>query len=214
LKEIHSVSMAPTSKSLTAVEKSKDAVSVIKKRLIPVLQRLTDDTFGEATGRARASVALSIGMLRYMAARLRGLDQGRKPNDPLRKDLNNMKRVLANITKKLKKTATTTNTEHEYDSKKSEGKTKEKNRKVEVDNKISSKNLDPIRGETFNSKIQCSDTCDTKNIAPIRMKRENNDNNNNNNNINNYRKTTKNKSNNTTADGESPEPKSKKVKKK
>ena len=179
--------MAPTSKSLTAVEKSKEAVSGIKKRLIPVLQRLTDDTFGEATGRARASVALSIGMLRYMAARLRGLDQGRKPNDPLRKDLNNMKRVLANITKKLKETATTTTTEHAYDIKKSEGKTKEKNRKVEVD---------------------------TKNIAPIRMKRENNDNNNNNNNKNNYRKTTKNKSNKTTTDGESPEPKSKKMKKK
>jgi len=122
-------------------------------------------------------------MMRYMAARLRGLDQGRKPDDPLRKDLNNMKRVLANITKKLNKTATTTTTKHEHNSKKSEGKTKGKSTsKVEVENEVSSNNLDPVWEES--SKIQSSDTCDTKNIAPIRMKRENN--NDKNNNINNY----------------------------
>ena len=104
--------MAPTSKSLTALKNSKEAVSIIKEKLIPVLQRLSDDSFGEETGRAQASVALSLGMMRYMAARVRGLDQGRRSDDPLRKDLNNMKRVLAKITKqpKRKRTPTTTTT--------------------------------------------------------------------------------------------------------
>ena len=101
-----------TTKSLTSLEKSKEAVLVIKEKLLPVLQRLTDDKFGEATGRAQASVALSIGMIRYMGTRLRGLDQGRKPDDPLRKDLNNIKRVLAK-TKKSKAAAVTTKTNPE-----------------------------------------------------------------------------------------------------
>merc|ERR1711966_611975 len=107
-----------TSKSLTALKNSKEAVSIIKEKLIPVLQRLSDDSFGEETGRAQASVALSLGMMRYMAARVRGLDQGRRSDDPLRKDLNNMKRVLAKITKqpKRKRTPTTTTTKQEHNS--------------------------------------------------------------------------------------------------
>ena len=94
-----------TTKSLTSLEKSKEAVLEIREKLLPVLQQLTNDKFGAATGRAQASVALSIGMMRYMGARLRGLDQGRKPDDPLRKDLNNIKRVLAK-TKKAEAVAT------------------------------------------------------------------------------------------------------------
>lgn len=92
-----------TTKSLKSLEKSKEAVVEIKEKLLPVLQKLTDDKYGEATGRAQATVALSIGMMRYMGARLRGLDQGRKADDLLRKDLNNIKRVLA----KTKKAQTT-----------------------------------------------------------------------------------------------------------
>lgn len=88
-----------TTKSLASLEKSNEAVLIIKKKLLPVLQRLADDSFGEANGSAQASVALSIGMMKYMGARLRGLDQGKKPDDPLRKDLNNIKRVLANTKK-------------------------------------------------------------------------------------------------------------------
>lgn len=102
-----------TPKSIDALEKSKEAASAIKERLVPVLQRLADDNFGEETGRACASVALSIGMMRYMGARLRGLDQGRKSNDPLRKDLNNIKRVLANTMKAQKGTKKTTESSKE-----------------------------------------------------------------------------------------------------
>ena len=88
-----------TPKSLSSLEKSKDAILLIRKRILPVLERLGNNEFGEATDRAKASVSLSIGMMRYMGARLRGLDQGRRPDDPLRKDLNNIKRVLAKTKK-------------------------------------------------------------------------------------------------------------------
>jgi hypothetical protein len=90
-------------KSLQDLAKSKKAVSDIKEKLQPVLQRLKDDQFGEDfTGQAQASLALSIGMMRYMGARIQGLDQGRQMDDPLRKELNNMKRVLAEIKKRKK----------------------------------------------------------------------------------------------------------------
>jgi hypothetical protein len=101
-----------TSKSLTALEKTKEAVSEITRRLKPVLERLqredaaatsgTEPTTSATApaGEAEATIALSIGMMRYMGARLRGLDQGRKPDDPLRIELNTMKRVLAEIKKK------------------------------------------------------------------------------------------------------------------
>ena len=142
-----------TSKSLTALEKSKEAASVIKERLVPVLQRLTDDTFGEATGRARASVALSVGMMRYMGARLRGLDQGRKPDDPLRKDLNNIKRVLAANTKKSK--AAITKKKCNSETKKSVESVDEltESRTAQAAN-LSSKNLDRDQEKEVKSKIQ------------------------------------------------------------
>ena len=95
-----------TMKSLKSLEKSKEAVLAIKEKLLPVLQQLADDKFGETTGQAQASVALSIGMMRYMAARIRGFDEGRKADDPLRKDLNNIKRVLAKTKKSKVVTAT------------------------------------------------------------------------------------------------------------
>ena len=91
--------------------KSKESIVDIKQKLQPVLQRLKDDEFGTRTDQAHATVALSIGMVRYMGARLQGLDQGRQSDDPLRKELNNMKRVLAEIKKRTPvSTATTTTT--------------------------------------------------------------------------------------------------------
>jgi len=81
---------------------SNKSIIDIKQKLQPVLQRLKDDKFGQDTDQAHASVALSIGMIRYMGARLQGLDQGRQTDDPLRKELNNMKRVLAEIKKRKK----------------------------------------------------------------------------------------------------------------
>ena len=89
-----------TPKALDALKKTKEALVGIKARLKPVVQRLKSGGFDETTSQAQATVALSIGMMRYMGARLRGLDQGRKPDDPLRKELDNMRKVLAAIKKK------------------------------------------------------------------------------------------------------------------
>jgi hypothetical protein len=82
-----------------ALTNTKQAISQIQSKLEPVLQRLRNDTFEDdlTTNQARATVALSIGMMQYMGARLRGLDQGRNADDPLRKELNKMKKVLAEI---------------------------------------------------------------------------------------------------------------------
>jgi len=43
---------------------------------------------------AEAAVALAIGTLRYMGARLRGLDQGRKKGDPLRMEMDKIRGML------------------------------------------------------------------------------------------------------------------------
>ena len=83
--------------TLTALTKTKQAIEEIKASLEPVIQRLRDNAFNEATGQAQATVSLSIGMMKYMGARLQGLDQGRKADDPLRQELNQMRKVLAEI---------------------------------------------------------------------------------------------------------------------
>ena len=89
--------------SLDALRKTKEAVEGIKRCLKPVLDRLQDGTIeADTAAHAQATVALSLGMMNFMGARLRGLDQGRKPDDPLRKRLNNMRRVLAAVQKKRK----------------------------------------------------------------------------------------------------------------
>jgi hypothetical protein len=117
-----------TRKALDALQNTKDALAGIKLRLQPVLERLGDGSIGEHKAQAQASVALSVGMLRYMGARVRGLDQGRKPDDPLRKELNNIRKVLAAVQKKNKekkpdnKCASQNSTETKSDSKKDQEK--------------------------------------------------------------------------------------------
>lgn len=86
-----------TPTTMTALTKTKQALEEIKASLEPVIQRLKDNAFNEATGQAQATVSLSIGMMKYMGARLQGLDQGRKADDPLRQELNQMRKVLAEI---------------------------------------------------------------------------------------------------------------------
>lgn len=48
---------------------------------------------------AEAAVALAIGTLRYMGARLRGLDRGRKKGDPLRMELDKIRGMLVALRK-------------------------------------------------------------------------------------------------------------------
>mmetsp|Transcript_15910 Transcript_15910/g.43979 ORF Transcript_15910/g.43979 Transcript_15910/m.43979 type:complete len:152 (-) Transcript_15910:487-942(-) len=100
-----------TRKSCEALKKTKDAIVGIKRKLRPIVERLNDDTADQPSispgmrAQAQATVALSLGMMRFMAARLRGLDQGRKPDDALRQDLNKMRKLLAEIKSKNEKQA-------------------------------------------------------------------------------------------------------------
>eukprot|EP00934_Nitzschia_sp_Nitz4_P006334 Nitzschia sp. Nitz4//scaffold26_size159584//142269//142700//NITZ4_002517-RA/size159584-processed-gene-0.211-mRNA-1//1//CDS//3329545160//6324//frame0 len=89
--------MATPSEGVETLTNVKKAIRSIKKNLALVVQRLKDDEFGKDTAQAQATVALSLGMLKYMSARLQGLDRGRKPDDPLRKELNHLRKTLAEI---------------------------------------------------------------------------------------------------------------------
>jgi hypothetical protein len=87
---------------MATLQNTKRAIADIQNKLEPVLKKLKgrDVRDDSILPQAQASVALSIGMMRYMGARLRGLDQGRSKDDPLRQELNKMKKVLAEIKKR------------------------------------------------------------------------------------------------------------------
>lgn len=86
--------------NLIALNKTSNAISEIKEKLQLVIEKLHDNGFDKHTAQAQATLALSIGMLKYMGARLQGKDQGRNSDDPLRKELNKMKQILAQVKKK------------------------------------------------------------------------------------------------------------------
>jgi DNA anti-recombination protein RmuC len=87
-----------TKEALEGLENTGKALIEIQKQLKPFIAKLASAE-GKALAQAEAVVALSVGTLRYMGARLRGLDQGRKSDDPLRKELNEMRRVLQEVEK-------------------------------------------------------------------------------------------------------------------
>ncbi len=87
----------------TADEKKKkhnsadggDESSSTSKNKKPLKQQLSPHKRAEA----EAAVALAIGTLRYMGARLKGLDRGRKKGDPLRKELDQIRGLLVSLRK-------------------------------------------------------------------------------------------------------------------
>jgi len=113
------------SKPLAALQKTQEALQEIRKQLKPFLLELGVDPAAdltpneagnkdkalselkqstaskETTIKASMAVALAMGTLRYMGARLRGLDQGRKSDDPLRVELNEMRKLMVSLQKKL-----------------------------------------------------------------------------------------------------------------
>ena len=110
-----------TEESLAALKKTHEAVKKIKESLEPFLDLLnkyrqqqhisieSSNIVGNASKKielfqiteAEAAVALSIGTLRYMALRLKGQKSSGK-NDPLRIELDKMRKTLVEL-KKLKK---------------------------------------------------------------------------------------------------------------
>lgn len=100
-----------TPTALKALQDTQEALVEIRRKLQPLLTTLqqTDET-SSADDRAvaQAGVALTMGTLRFMAQRLRG-SKGSLPNgqaDPLRQELNRMRKLLVQVQKKASKSST------------------------------------------------------------------------------------------------------------
>ena len=85
---------------IDALESTKIALALIRKELKPFVRQLDSDDAAKKA-QAQSVVALSIGTLRYMGARLRGKSQKGK-EDPLRQELDQMRKVLVDLEKKRK----------------------------------------------------------------------------------------------------------------
>ncbi len=111
--------------SLIPLKRTRESLEKISSNLAPFLALLdryynqNDNSNGERSGgkndnrekidkqkvtEAEAAVALAIGTLRYMAARLKGSAKGQRKNDPLRLELDKMRKTLVAL-KKLDKSA-------------------------------------------------------------------------------------------------------------
>ena len=73
---------------------------------------------------AQAAVALSIGTLRVMGSRLRGIEAGRKADDPLRVELNRIREALAKARKNYSEQRKKKSEQEEADEKKKATETK------------------------------------------------------------------------------------------
>jgi hypothetical protein len=93
--------MTKPSHSAAAFQSVKESLANIRKELKPFVRQLDSDD-PEQKAQAQSVVALSIGTLRYMGARLKGKDQGRTTEDPLRQELDQMRKVLVALEKKRK----------------------------------------------------------------------------------------------------------------
>ncbi len=115
--------MTTTDPKLQPLHKTLHALKEIKVSLMPFLKLLQDDHDAKKTiadddrkkkhtttqkkklltphrrAEAEAAVALSIGTLRYMGARLKGFDRGRKKGDELRKELDQIRGLLVSLRK-------------------------------------------------------------------------------------------------------------------
>jgi hypothetical protein len=88
-------------KHVNALKSTSEALIKIRKELKPFVKLLDSDD-AEQRAQAQAVVALSLGTVRYIGARIRGKDEGRKQDDPLRQDLNQIRNVLVQIERKRK----------------------------------------------------------------------------------------------------------------
>ena len=108
-----------TKPAIEALQKTIESITSIKTALVPFLKVLKNDnqTSSKKNSNIRsnneqlspykkkeadAAVALAVGTLRYMGQRLKGLDRGRKKDDPLRQELDKIRGMLVSL-KALKK---------------------------------------------------------------------------------------------------------------
>ena len=84
-----------TATSLQALVDTHKALQDIRSKVQPLLDTLHDDNDADEAATARAGVALTLGTLRFMAQRLKGTS--RSTSDPLRAELNRMRRMLVQV---------------------------------------------------------------------------------------------------------------------
>ena len=92
-----------------ALDKTKQALAQIRVKTKPFLEQLSSQTTGSnvssrrttpsntSTALAQSAIALSLGTLQVIGFRLRGKEQGRDANDPLRLQLNQCRSVLVQL---------------------------------------------------------------------------------------------------------------------
>ena len=98
-----------SSTELTPLRKTVDALKEIRKQILPFLRVIEssendddgNDDSKHALAEARAAVALAVGTLRHMGARLGGRGGGGTgdKNDPLRLELERMRKMLVTLRK-------------------------------------------------------------------------------------------------------------------
>jgi len=98
----------PVSSESNKKQKKKGAIKKLQQNKYRISK---DERNPHRRALAQAAVALSVGTLRVLGARLRGLDRGRKADDPLRKDLNRIRSVLVSVQKAHKEHTDTSDAE-------------------------------------------------------------------------------------------------------
>lgn len=145
-----------TPKAIDNLQKAKKALQGIKQHLEPVVQRLKANAFERSTAKAQATVALSVGMMKYMGARLQGLDHGRKPDDPLRKELDHMRKVLAEMKARYEADEKKRNAQKSTSSKSTPAKAAEQGETRKAENSLESSEQKTPKKTTKNSKRKSS----------------------------------------------------------
>eukprot|EP00979_Chaetoceros_neogracilis_P001111 scaffold197_cov268-Chaetoceros_neogracile.AAC.26 len=110
--------------ALAPLKRTNGSIQQIKHTLTPFLNLLdkyhnsekTSQTFDkQQIVEAESAVALAMGTLRYMAHRLKGEERGKDKNDPLRMELDKMRRTLVQV-KRLRKPEMKTSSEEKVGS--------------------------------------------------------------------------------------------------
>ena len=110
-----SVNSNSPKKAVSSLQKTQKALEGIRRELIPFLKKLSDSSnmndskgskeyYNFERAEAEAAVAMALGTLRYMFARVKGKPSSK--NDPIRMDLDKTRKImmdLQNLKKEQKK---------------------------------------------------------------------------------------------------------------
>lgn len=124
--------MESTDKAIEALVAVRQSVDEIKAKLEPFLRRRHD----ERSASCNSAIALSLGTLCFMGARLRG----KKPDDELRTQLNQMRSLLKQA-QKQDKDKLETRRQMTKDDKTNQSECREKKQSSETEKQKSSKRL-------------------------------------------------------------------------